>query len=59
MAAVPIGEAGRKLRKRIAANRSHLFVFVTNRCVPYTNNVSGTEPSSQRDLSQGNQWVPL
>ena len=40
MAAVPIGEAGRKLRKRIAANRSHLFVFVTNRCVPYTNNVS-------------------
>ena len=40
MAAVPIGEAGRKLRKRIAANRSHLFVLVTNRCVPYTNNVS-------------------
>jgi transposase len=40
MAAVPIGEAGRKLRKRIAANRAHLFVFVTNRDVPYTNNVS-------------------
>ena len=40
MAAVPIGEPGRKLRKRIAANRGHLFVFVTNRCVPYTNNVS-------------------
>jgi transposase len=40
MAAVPIGEAGRKLRKRIAANRGHLFVFVTNRRVPYTNNVS-------------------
>ena len=40
MAAVPIGEPGRKLRKRIAANRSHLFVFVTNRWVPYTNNVS-------------------
>jgi transposase len=40
MAAVPIGEPGRKLRKRIAANRSHLFVFVTNRSVPYTNNVS-------------------
>ena len=40
MAAVPIGEPGRKLRKRIAANRSHLFVFVTNRGVPYTNNVS-------------------
>ncbi len=40
MAAVPIGEPGRKLRKRIAANRAHLFVFVTNRSVPYTNNVS-------------------
>jgi transposase len=40
MAAVPLGEPGRKLRKRIAANRAHLFVFVTNRGVPYTNNVS-------------------
>ena len=40
MAAVPIGEPGRKLRKRIAANRAHLFVFVTNRDVPYSNNVS-------------------
>lgn len=40
MAAVPVGEAGRKLRKRIAANRAHLFVFMTNRDVPYTNNVS-------------------
>jgi transposase len=40
MAAVPSGEPGRKLRKRIAANRGHLFVFITNRDVPYTNNVS-------------------
>ena len=40
MAAVPTGEPGRKLRKRIAANRAHLFVFVTHRDVPYTNNVS-------------------
>jgi len=40
MAAVPLGEPGRKLRKRIAANRGHLFVFVTNRCVPATNNIS-------------------
>ena len=46
MAAVPIPGSspgtspGRKLRKRIAANRGNLFVFVTNRCVPYTNNVS-------------------
>jgi transposase len=40
IAAVPLGEPGRKLRKRIAANRAHLFVFMTNREVPYTNNVS-------------------
>jgi transposase len=40
MAAVPLDEPGRKLRKRMAANRAHLFVFVTNRDVPYTNNVS-------------------
>jgi transposase len=40
MAAVPIGEPGRKLRKRMLANRAHLFVFMTNRSVPYTNNVS-------------------
>ena len=38
--AVPVGEPGRKLRKRIAANRTHLFVFVTDRRVPATNNVS-------------------
>ena len=40
MAAVPIGEPGRKLCKRMAANRAHLFVFMINRDVPYTNNVS-------------------
>jgi hypothetical protein len=40
MAAVPIGEPGRKLRRRIAANRAHLLVFVTDRRVPFTNNVS-------------------
>jgi transposase len=40
MAAVPLGESGRRLRKRIAANRAYLFVFVTNCDVSYTNNVS-------------------
>jgi transposase len=40
MALAPLGKPGQKLRKRIAANRTHLFVFVTNRDVPYTNNVS-------------------
>jgi len=37
---VPIGQAGHKLRKRILANRAHLFVFMTRRDVPATNNVS-------------------
>ena len=40
VAAVPIGTAGHKLRKRILANRTHLFVFLTRRDVPATNNVS-------------------
>jgi transposase len=40
IAAVPIGEPGRKLRKRMLANRAHLFVFITNQDVPYSNNVS-------------------
>jgi transposase len=40
MAVIPIGEPGRKLHKRMLANRAHLFVFMTNRAVPYTNNVS-------------------
>jgi transposase len=40
IAAVPIGEPGRKLHKRMLANRGHLFVFMTRRDVPYTNNVS-------------------
>src|SRR5580658_3788667 len=40
MAAVPVGEPGRKLHKRMLANRAHLFVFMTNRAVPPTNNIS-------------------
>src|SRR6202035_5823848 len=31
----PVGEPGRELRKRMLANRAHLFVFMTNRDVPY------------------------
>jgi transposase len=38
--AVPVGEPGRKLHKRMLANRAHLFVFMTNRAVSCTNNVS-------------------
>jgi transposase len=34
------GEAAEKLRRRIARDRAHLFVFVTDRAVPATNNVS-------------------
>jgi transposase len=40
IAAVPVGEPGRRLHKRMRANRAHLFVFMTNRAVPYTNNIS-------------------
>jgi transposase len=40
MAAVPIGQPGSKLHKRMLANRAHLFVFMTNRAVPCTNNIS-------------------
>ena len=34
------GEAADRLRRRIARDRGHLFVFVTDRDVPATNNVS-------------------
>ena len=37
---VPIGEPGWKLRNRMLANRPHLFVFMTRRDVPFTNNAS-------------------
>ena len=40
MTTVPLGEPERMLHKRIAANRAHLSVFVTNRHVPYINSVS-------------------
>ena len=28
------------MHKRMLANRAHLFVFITNRAVPYNNNIS-------------------
>jgi transposase len=34
------GETAERLRRRIARDREHLFVFVTERDVPATNNVS-------------------
>ena len=34
------GDAAERLRRRIARDREHLFVFVTHRDVPATNNVS-------------------
>jgi len=36
----PRGNAGRKIKRRMMRIRAHLFVFVTNRAVPATNNVS-------------------
>ena len=53
MAAVPLGEAGRKLRKRIAANRAHLFVFITN----YQQRLRAPCPP-QRGLPQVDQRFP-
>ena len=44
MAAAPQGEPGRRLHKRILANRAHLFVFMSNRAVPPTNNISERHP---------------
>jgi transposase len=38
--AVPFGTARNKRRRRILANQGHLFVFITRRDVPVTNNVS-------------------
>jgi transposase len=40
MAAEPAGDAGRRLHKRMRLHRASLFVFVTRRDVPYTNNIS-------------------
>lgn len=40
MAATPVGRDGERLRRRIGRDRSNLFVFVTDRDVPPTNNVS-------------------
>jgi transposase len=40
MALEPRGKAGHKIKRRMMRIRAHLFVFVTNRAVPATNNVS-------------------
>ena len=59
MAAVPIGEPGRKLHKRMLANRAHLFVFMTNRAVPYYEQHLRAASAAERDLPQGDQRIPL
>ena len=40
MAVVPQGRDGERLRKRMARDRASLFLFVTDRAVPATNNIS-------------------
>ena len=40
MACAPACREGQKLHRRIARQRAHLFVFVTRRDVPATNNIS-------------------
>jgi len=57
MAAVPAGEAGRKLHKRMRLHRPSLFVFVTRRDVPYrpelTNWPSGTHKGTKLERPGG------
>ncbi len=40
MAAHPTNRDGKKLRRRIGRHREHLFIFVTDRDVPATNDIS-------------------
>jgi transposase len=44
LAMVQVGESGRKLHKRMLASRAHLFVLMSNRAVPCTNNISERHP---------------
>ena len=55
---LPQGRAGGRLRHRIGRCREHLSVFLADREVPATNNVS-ERAAAQRDLSQGHERVPL
>jgi transposase len=57
MAAVPVGEPGRKLDKRMLANRAHLFVFMTNHAV--LKQCIRTAFAAQRDLPQSDQRISL
>ena len=59
MAAVPIGEPGRKLHKRMLANRAHLFVFMIKPSGAGHQQRLRAASAAERDLPQGDQRVPL
>lgn len=59
MAAVPTGELGRKLHKRMLANRTHLFVLMTTRAVSYANNISERNLRPSLVFHQGDQRLSL
>jgi transposase len=58
LAILPATKAGKTLRKRLAKDRADLFLFVTDREVPYTNNVAerNLRPSV---VPQGHQRVQV
>jgi transposase len=55
----PIAEQGRKLVRIIKKYRQNLFVFVTKRDVPPTNNGSERAAQTLCDLPQDHQLLPL
>ncbi len=55
----PTNRHGIRLRKRFAKIRSNLFVFVTNRAVPYTNNASERALRPSVVFRKGNQRLPF
>ena len=59
MAVVPIGEPGRKLHKRMLANRAHLFVFMSKSGGAVHEQHIRAASAAQCDLPQSDQRVPL
>ena len=55
----PQTEDGQRLHRRYQKIPDSLFVFITQRDLPATNNSVGTGLALQRHLSQGSQWISL
>ena len=59
LAIVPATKAGQKLQRIIKRFRQNLFVFITNRAVPPTNNGAEQALAALRRLPQGHQRLPV